>query len=114
MPHGEHDVTARPITWPLDKIFAALRWALALAWRWRGGCSLASPLTITLLLGTPSLLAVGAGSVTAAGPPASPPRGLLATGITAIACLGPGRGEEPFTALEQAATGSPPPAGPWP
>jgi hypothetical protein len=95
--------------------FRKIRWALALAGRGRGdglrrrrgqwlwGGPLPDADAIPPALVAASLLAVVGGAIALRGVPAAPAAGgVLAVG-TAIACLGPGREEPPFAALEQTA-----------
>jgi len=100
----EELIAAGAVARATRRIFGNLTCALAL-----GGWPVADhrprrlPLPITPTLPLPALFAVGAGAITAGGPPAAPAPGRLLTGGTAIAGLRPGWPKPTLTALEQTA-----------
>jgi hypothetical protein len=103
--HNKGDVTARPVAQPFQKILVGLSWALTHARRlrvsWRlGRCGLRS-LPITPLLFAVPLSSTLTVPVTPSRLDASPTACRLPTTFTAIACLGMGRTEDPFTAFEK-------------
>src|SRR4051812_6588982 len=103
--HDEELVAAGTVTGATRRIFGNFTCALALG-RWRvtdlrGRRLPTLPITPTLRL--PTLLAVGAGAITAGGSPAPPVPCRLLTGRTAIARLRPGGTKPALTAFQQTA-----------
>jgi hypothetical protein len=103
--HNEELVAAGAVAGTVPGIVRIVGWALALG-GWPGSGAilpLLLALSVVLALVAAALLALDAGTVTLGSPPAPPAACLPLTGRRTVACLGPGRDEPAFTALEQTA-----------
>jgi hypothetical protein len=102
--HNEELVAARAVAGTAPGIVRIVGWALALGQRLcSSGSLLLLALPVALALVAAALLALGAGTVTLGGPPASPAASFALTVRRTVACLGPGGDEPAFAVLEQTA-----------